>query len=262
MPSPFPGLDPYLEDPRDWLPFHNALIARLFDDLNEAFRGRYLARITERVVVERPNPAERTIEADVIVMSTRARVGRTALAEHDAPVWVKPALVESREWGIEIREAKGRRVVTLIEILSPSNRGRGGSGRKQYLQKQQEVLASKVHLVEVDLLRSGAWTVAVPEEEARAIADFDYLVSVSRSDDRSGFEVYPIGLDQRLPRIAIPLASKDPDAVADLQSLLDRCYDRGQYAQDLDYSVEPVPPLTAKQAAWARRVLRRARRRK
>ena len=258
MPSPFPGMDPYLEDPARWQDLHNTLITLVRNDLNKALKGRYVARSTERVVVESPYAKDRSIVPDVMVISRRPRVTKAAIAEHETPVWVQATEVVSREWGLEIREIHGNRIVTTIEILSPTNKTSAGMGRDQYLRKQQEVLESDVNLVEIDLLRGGRWTVAVPEAHARRAGALDYVVSVSRAENRSGFEVYPIALADRLPRIAIPLAGKDPDAVADLQSLVTRCYDSGQYGEVFDYTASPVPRLRADQASWARRVLRRA----
>ncbi|MBI5368311.1 MAG: DUF4058 family protein, partial [Planctomycetes bacterium] len=186
--------------------------------------------------------------------------GHTAIAEHETPLWVQTPAFTIPEWRIEIRASRGKRLVTAIEILSPSNKSARGDGRELYLQKQREILASKVNLVEIDLLRAGAWTLAVPWDAVETAPEFDYAVSVSRAADRNGYEFYPIRLEDRLPRIAIPLDAEDPDAVADLQSLLDRCYTRGKYAEDIDYTKPPAPPLPTRKAAWARRIVRGARR--
>ncbi|MBI4614140.1 MAG: DUF4058 family protein [Planctomycetes bacterium] len=222
MASPFPGMDPYLEDPGGWLNFHNSFGPYLADDLNAILGDRYIAFLTERVIVETP-------------------------------------AAEFYETGIEIRHRRGNRVVTVIELMSPTNKARAGPGREQYLTKQSEVLSSDVNLVEIDLLRAGEWTVGCPEATARTAGDFDYLVSASRPESRLEFEIFPIPLDRKLPRITIPLADGDPDVVADLQSLLDRCYDRGRYAETIDYSVDPVPPLPPRWSGWARELLRASR---
>ncbi len=264
MPSPFPGMDPWLEDPGGWLGVHNSIIAYLSDDLNAALAGRYVTRAQERVVGESPVNQARGIYPDLFLLERRPgpRTGGTALAEPDAPIVVQAATAEFREAWLEIRDRTTRKLITVIELLSPSNKTMRGGGRKLYLKKQREVLASDVNLVEVDLLRGGTWTLAVPEEDARSAAPFDYLVSISRPRDRSRFEVHPILLPQRLPRIAVPLAGRDPDAVADLPSLIRRCYDRGQYRATIDYSRPPVPPLSLQQVKWASTVLRRPRSRK
>jgi len=68
-------------------------------------------------------------------------------------------------------------------------------------------------------------------------------------------EVYPIRLREKLPTIRIPLRAKDTDALLDLQALIDECWATGGY-DDIDYSVEPVPPLGSADAAWARSLIR------
>ncbi|MBI3269200.1 MAG: DUF4058 family protein [Planctomycetes bacterium] len=256
MPSPFPGMDPFLEDPSGWLNIQTSFISYLGDELNDRLRGRYLARAGERVVREAPPDRARNIYPEVMVVERRPREGGVATAEPDAAVRVRAATAEFREAYLELRLPRGGRVVTVIEILSPSNKTPGSEGRELYQKRQREVRGSDVHLVEIDLLRAGAWTVAVPEPVARDVGEFEYLVSVNRSTDREVFDLYPIRLTQRLPRIGVPLAGKDPDAVADLQALLDRLYDRGRYAEDVDYSGEPAPPLPPTFASWTEGLLR------
>ncbi|MBI3268638.1 MAG: DUF4058 family protein [Planctomycetes bacterium] len=261
MPSPFPGMDPYLEDPGGWLDFHNRLITYLSDDLNGSIGEGYVARMTERVVVEAVREAPRGIYPDVALVTRRPGGGVAGAAAADPWVRVKAAAgAEFREAGVEILDRTGNRVVTVIEVLSPSNKAAGGAGRRKYRSKQREVLASPTHLVEIDLLRAGSWTVAVPQDVARLQDPFDYLVSISRANGREEdeFDLYPIRAEDRLPRIAIPLGPGDPDAVADLQGLVARCYDRGQYARLIDYRREPATPLPAPKVPWAEEVLRRA----
>ncbi|MBI4612707.1 MAG: DUF4058 family protein, partial [Planctomycetes bacterium] len=224
MPSPFPGMDPYLESD-SWRDVHSHFITYLSDDLNGVLGSNYVARTGERVVVESAAEQLRGILPDVHVVRRRPEGGGIAVAEHTEPVRVRIEEFEFREPWLEIRDRRGTTVVTVVELLSPSNKARGSNGRREYLRKQREVLESNVHLVEIDLLRAGKWALAIPEAAARDVCDFDYLVSVSRATDREEFELYPVRLEARLPRIKIPLAGKDPDVVADLQPLIDRCYD-------------------------------------
>ncbi|MBI5366089.1 MAG: DUF4058 family protein [Planctomycetes bacterium] len=137
----------------------------------------------------------------------------------------------------------------------------GGAGRELYLRKQRETLASEVNLIEIDLLRAGAWTTAVPESAERQAGEFYYLDSLSRAPNRAEFDLYPIPLAQRLPRLAVPLLRGDADGAVDLQSALDRVYEEGRYGEVLDYRGEPTPPLSPAQAAWADALLRAAERR-
>jgi hypothetical protein len=160
-----------------------------------------------------------------------------------------------RESFIEIRRRRGKevRLVTSMGVLSLSNKTPGNPGRNQYLSKQSEVLEGQVHLVEIDLLRGGTHSSAVPLDVARAKAgSFDYHVSVHRFDRPKDFIVYPIPLEHGLPVVAIPLLPDDPDVLLDLQAVLDRAYDAGPYLPEVDYGVDPiVPPLRPDQAEWA-----------
>src|ERR1700678_2346456 len=141
---------------------------------------------------------------------------------------VKVAHDEFREPFVEIytRGDDGKRLVTSIEVLSLSNKTPGEQGRELYLRKQKEMLASKAHLVEIDLLRGGEHVSAVPLEAAIEVCgDFDYHVSVHCFDDRETFFVYPIRLEERLPPIAIPLLPGDMPVTLDLQAVFDRCFE-------------------------------------
>jgi hypothetical protein len=145
---------------------------------------------------------------------------------------------------VEIRDRRSRRLVTVVELLSPSNK-RAGSDREQYEYKRAEILASQTHLVEIDLLRGGD---RMPFEEPVECA---YCVMVSRYRDRPRAGLWTMGLRDPLPRVPVPLLDNDPDAELDLQMLLHRLYDTGGYA-DFIYDSEPDPPLSPEDAAWAR----------
>ena len=116
---------------------------------------------------------------------------------------------------------------------------------------------SHVHLIEIDLVRDGRHSTAVPERALRrSVAAFDYHVCVHRADRPNEFFVYPIRLPQRLPTVSVPLLPNDPDVPLDLQSVFDRSYDTGPYRRRLDYhDAQFAPPLTAEQETWARSLL-------
>jgi hypothetical protein len=154
-----------------------------------------------------------------------------------------------RESFLEIRAAGSHEVVTVIEIISPTNRQ--GSGREEYLRKQGEVLDSKTHLAEIDLLRRGAPVVAAPVDMLMALPEYDYLVCVRRATYRGRVEVYSVTVCKRLPRVAIPLRAPDADVVLDLPSIFTRCYDNGAYATRIDYNQPPPEPLRPDDEAWA-----------
>jgi hypothetical protein len=153
---------------------------------------------------------------------------------------------------------KGKLLVASIEILSLSNKIPGAQGRELYLRKQKEILASKAHLIEIDLLRGGEHVSAVPLEAATEVCgDFDYHVSVHCFDDQETFFVYPIRLEERLPPVDIPLLPGDPPVTLDLQAVFDRCYDAGPYAREIRYGEdEVIPALEPDQAIWVSTIVR------
>jgi Protein of unknown function (DUF4058) len=179
------------------------------------------------------------------------------------PVVVKVAHDEFREPFVEIytRNDEGKRLVNSIEVLTLSNKTPGETGRDLYVRKQKELLASKVHLVEIDLLRGGEHVTAVPLDLAvEACGAFDYHVSIHNFDDLETFFVYPIKLEESLPPIAIPLLPGDPPVTLDLQAVFDRCYNAGPYLREIRYGEDAIiPRLEPDQAAWAAKIVQTAR---
>ncbi len=260
MATIFPGMDPYLEDPFLWQGFHNSFVVYLRDHLQPLLGPRYIAAVEERVFVEGP---ERAVIPDVWVKRTRpAEAGGIAVAtlEADEPVVVHIESLEVHESYVEILDRRsGQRVVTVIELVSPTNKATG-PGLDSYLTKQREVLASQAHLVEIDLLRGGEHVLSVPHWAAQHKGPYDYLVCVNRARGlRDDFDLYPRRLEDRLPRIRIPLADDDPDVALDLQSILTQAYDMGRYGERLRYDQPCQPPLTAEHQAWVEKHLAAAR---
>ena len=262
MPSPFPGMDPYLEHPALWPGVHQRLITYLGDTLNAMLPPHYVADIGERLYVVEP---AHTIYPDVVVHE-QPPVGSEATPERSAtstevssdPPWVltiEP--VEMREVFIHVLSvADASRVVTAIEVLSPSNKASRSPGKELYQSKQSELLESQTHLIEIDLLRRGCHTVAAPRAYLEQQGTWDYLVCLHRGGEGHRYEVWARGLHERLPRIRVPLSDGDGDLVLDLQALLTRCYDEGAYERRINYEGEPQPPLPAKDTAWACELLR------
>ncbi len=250
----FPGMDPYLEHPQIWPGVHSSMVVYIRDHLRPNLRPRYVAAIEERVFVEVPG---REVIPDVWVRRNRPeRAGEgggvAVMEETDAPVVVRVPPTEVHESYIAILDlSSGQKVVTVIEVVSPSNKY-AGPGRDSYLAKQREVLSSDVHLVEIDLLRHGPHVLAVPEWAVRGRGPYDTLTCVNRAAGlRDQYELYPRGLRDRLPRIRIPLAGDDPDVPLDLQAVLARTYEAGDYRDRLDYAKPCVPPLGAEDQTWA-----------
>jgi len=259
MPSPFPGMDPYLEDPTLWPGVHQSLITYIRDALQPELRPRYHARIGERLyVVEPPH----LIYPDLVlvrrpqVIREPGPTAEVATVEADTPVMLTIPPVEHREPFVEIVHTAGGEVVTVIEVLSPANKT-PGEGHRLYRRKQQEILDSPAHLVEIDLLSEGLHTVAVSEEAAASLKERRYLVSVNRAPERYQFELYPVPLQRRLPRIRVPLREPDPDVVLDLQAVFTRCYDNGGYEDFIDYRRPPPVSLSAEETTWLKNLLDR-----
>ena len=175
----------------------------------------------------------------------------------DEPVLVEVPDVEIHEPYIEILDRESEmRVVTVIELVSPSNKY-AGPGRDRYVTKQQEVMDSDVHLVEIDLLRYGPHVLAVPESRVAGRFQYDYLISVNRAAGlRNRFEVYPRSVRQPLPWIRVPLAGDDPDVQLNLRAALERAYEAGSYRDRIDYQAPCEPPLPADDQTWADGLIR------
>jgi hypothetical protein len=251
-------MDPYLEHPALWPSVHQGLITFMWTTLNAVLPPRYTASIGERLYVVQP---ERDIYPDVMVLersalhSIQQMPGDTAVAID--PPWVltlEP--VEIREVCIEIFATGAEdQVVTIIEVLSPANKAPGSPGRQLYLTKQQEVFASQTHLIEIDFLRRGEHTVAVPRAELCRRGVWDYLVCLHRGGQDKRYEVWATTVRQRLPRIGVPLAHDDADIALDVQAIFDRLYDEGGYARRIDYRSAPPVPLAGDDATWAEALL-------
>ena len=257
MPSPFPGMDPYLEARAIWTGVHQRLITYIADQLQPQLRPKYLAHIGERIQLTSGN----SYVPDVW-LARRLREPAPVLTMEPTLVVDEPLLIEFideeyREPYIEIMAREGGELVTLIELLSPANKT--GRGREQYINKQRELLATAVNLVEIDLLGYGEPAVVARHAAIPEPPDWRYLISISRGEpdrDRSGatpplpLEVYPIPLRQRLPRCRIPLRPPDEDAVLDLPTVFTRCYDAGGYDLFIDYRQPPDTLLSEAEAAW------------
>ncbi len=234
MPSPFPGMDPYLESP-DWFPdLHGSLIIFMKETLQRSLPGPYYAQSSQRVWLEY---TKRFAEPDVeVVRSARKprkqnRGGVAVAVAEVRPPGPLVVSIETIEHGpfkenfLEIRRRRGTeiQIVASIEVLSPSNKRVGHPSREKFLKKQEKTLDSQTHLIEIDLLRGGTHTLAVPKDLVVAQAGkFDYLVSIHRFDRPKDFLVYPIALPDRLPEIAIPLLPGDPDVPLDLEAIFQR----------------------------------------
>ena len=258
MPSPFPGMDPFLEHPVFFQDLHGAMHVYIREALQAVLPEPYFAVVDERLWIE---PSARPIEPDSIVIHSLASGAEshgtaTAIATRSHPLVFEVFDDERTELFVEIRTRvrdETERIVTTIEVRSPSNKTPGEKGRDLYLEKQREILHSESHLVEIDLLRGGEHTTPMSLERLQYKAGaFDYHVSVHRFDDFGRFFVYPWRIEDALPEIAIPLLPGDGEVALDLQAVFARCYDTGPYRRRVRYDVSRLDP---QRAEWAQKLI-------
>ncbi len=261
MPGPFPGMDPYLESPEFWRDFHSSMLPAIRGQLTTILPPGFAAFIEERIYII--SPQEQFIPDIVITRWANppaSQPGGTAVLDRIADGSETVTFFPDRmhELYIEVRRvgSRGRAVVAAIELLSPSNKQRRGKGHDEYRNKQRALLESESHLLEIDLLRGGAHTLAAPRQTFLANGPWDYLVSLHRAGQGNTFEIWRNLLTNRLPRIKVPLADNHPDAILDLQEALDAVYDAAPYRHVIDYHQEPDPPLSEENRKWVDSLLR------
>lgn len=262
MASPFPGMDPYLEGDM-WQEFHETLVSAIRAQLLPRLAPKYVALLAKRYVMSRATigvsdlPTEKVIYPDVNI--TRPRLSEEAaayeaLAEPDVEVYGLVGEEIPVTW-IEIRDVAERRLVTVIELLSPVNKI--GDGFREYYQRRELLLLTQTHLIEIDLLRRGQ---RLPLRDPIPVAA--YYAFLSRWQRRPLTQVFTLPLRERLKVLPVPLLPPDPDVGLDLQAAVMACFDLVGYERLLDYHLPPPPPefdvddaawITERLAAWRTR---------
>jgi Protein of unknown function (DUF4058) len=210
MPSPFPGMDPYLEAEALWPAFHHQLISGLYQMLLPGLVDRYRARIGQRTYVT------------------------------EEPLFTSIIRQERQEEFIEIRQRADGRFITLIDIPGPINKMLP-QGRTSYLETRRQVRAQGGSVVEIDLVLQGT---PLLDFNRDGLPEWDYAVSITRSTQPDKYEIYTSTLSKRLPRFKVPLAPDDRDTVIDLQGTFSRAYDQGNVLGQIDYSKDPSYKLS------------------
>lgn len=218
MPSPFPGMDPFLENEQLWPGFQHHLVHSLYQILLPSLMDRYRARVCQRSY---------TTEQALFTSIVRE---------------------EHLEHFLEVRQRSDGRLVTLLDVASPANKTTA-VGRQAYLDKRQEGRGLKANLVEIDLVLQGQPLLDYSRE---GLPDWDYAVTVTRANQPDRYEIYNLTMEKRLPRFRLPLAADDRDTVVDLQAAFTRCYDQGNYADKIDYGPDPLTRLDDTQKTWIR----------
>jgi hypothetical protein len=240
-------MNPYFEQAAHWLDFHHEFLSALRRLLVPQVGPKSIVQLEEHVYIHDlpPQPRRRVGRAEVSLTRTGGGamgVAGVGLLEAPAEVWLPEQEVEGVPY-LEVRDRLGRELVTVIALLSPSNK-RAGDDRLAYLARRRELVRSTIHLVEIDLLRGG---VPMPEEGRPAC---DYSVMVSRAEKRPAADFWPIRLRDRLPVIPIPLRPPEESVAVDLQEVLHRTHDGPGYEHFI-YRGSPEPGLSPEDAAWA-----------
>lgn len=257
MPSPFPGMDPWIESSIHWANMHMHLMSEITRRLNRELSEAFVAVMDENVYLL---PSREMYLPDVTVR----RTPNFAIAPNIQPVATGQALVATTS--VEVVEAEeevrepfikvmtthdDRHVVAVIEVLSPVNKQ--GAGREQYLKKQLDMLEGDVHLLEIDLLRVGQHTVAVAPASLLAWhgTAWDYVVCLHRARTGNRYTCWPFTLYDALPVVDVPLTVGYADVLLDLGAIFTSCYDDGAFQRSVDYSRPPTPRLKPSEAQWA-----------
>ncbi|MFO0805033.1 MAG: DUF4058 family protein [Gemmataceae bacterium] len=258
MPSPFPGMNPYLERAEVWHDFHTRFIPAAASAIGKLVAPKYFTKIEEHLYVHEPSAEHRfslgrpEISVHPSAEARQQSSGETAVIDAPASVGMLMDVDFERVRYLEIRDRFNREVVTVFELLSPSNKY-AGADRSQYVSKVKRVLESQTNFVELDLLRGG------PRMSWAGLPKCDYYALVSRAGTRfrdpPEAQVWPIGLRDRLPKIPIPLRAGEPEPLLDLQAIVDEVYDAAGYSLYI-YDGSPEPQLSPTDAEWAERLLR------
>ena len=270
MRSPFPGMDPYIEVSHLWEDFHSHLVDEIYRALSDVLPDRYVVRAGERSYIALAQvddePDERHFLADVAVASSRSSTKRSRKSKgstHASDDQATPGAVlmralikaDYREAFLEIRQVDpDHKLVTGIEVLSPSNKSPGTKGWRLYYRKRQAFLGGYANLVEIDLLRRGQRMPMITPWP-----DSPYYLLTSYKKRRRHFHVRPAYSTEELPPLTVPLAPPDPDISLALQPLVDAIYARSRYVRDIDYRRPLTPPLSAAEQAWLEERLRELR---
>lgn len=261
MPSPFPGMDPYLEAAALWPEVHSRLIVGIADDLGPALLPDYYVAIEQRTYLNTPEESLLVGIPDVAVMAETSEAAEVAPTPTPVATLARPAdsqgnpqtvtiplAEEVHERYLEIRETATGAVIVALELLSPTNK-RPGEGRDAYLRKRQQVLNSATHLIEIDLLRGGT---PLPVQNIQSATH--YRILISRSETRPQAQLYGFNLPDPIPSFPLPLKPSSQAPLITLKPLLDALYDRAGYALRLNRDTPP-PGTTAEEQTWIRQIL-------
>ena len=244
-------MDPYLE--RHWLDVHGRLVTYTADQLNERLPRSLIATTEERIAIDSES-SDDLLEAapDVRVVEPGGSEPSTHGIAYHAPLKLVVDIDPRTEHFVKIIRPDDEQLVAAIEIISPSNKI--GEGMKQFRTKRKELIASGVHVIEIDLVRQGNWRALMRPHICPRNHVTEYRVTVRLGGDQQQAYGYPALLRQPLPAILVPLRKDDPQVQLELQSLVDLVYQKGRYHERLDYRRTLEPPLPLWQMKSGRKV--------
>ena len=225
MPSPFPGMDPYLEDESIWPQFQHQLVASLYQILLPGLVDRYRAHIQQRTYVT------------------------------EEPLFTSIIRHERHEEFIEVRQRTDGRLIALIDVASPINKTLP-QGRAAYLESRKHARSQSASIVEIDLSLQGT---PLLDYSRDGLPEWDFAVTVTRSSQPERYEIYTSTLAKRLPRFKVPFAADDRDTVLDLQATFARAFDHGNFTSRIDYSRDPSVRMTDVHSEWVAQWLKQMR---
>lgn len=260
MRPPFPGMDPWLENPQLWRDVHNSLMTAIRDSLNPQVVPRYVVRIESRMTVLSGQDLDQLYWPDVSIRTSDptepARAGGVGVIDvvEARPYRVVVPLEEEEidEWFLTVWHLPEKELVTAIEVLSPTNK-RTKDARQEYLQKRRDLMRSGVNLVEIDLLRAGQ---RMPLSHAPPPTDYRILVYRPRPSRLA--EVYGFSYRDPIPEISIPLLPNEVEPTLTLNPILHELIDRARYDLSINYRQPPHPPLRKEDQAWADAIIAQA----
>ena len=249
QPSPFPGMDPYLEADM-WPDVHHNLASEIQDAIAPQIAPKYITKVEPSVI------KDRSAQQDIGIMYPDVGVfdrTKPELLSGKAKSLVTPAtlsLPRVMEWEVRlptiyIYDRRQQQLITAIEILSPVNKR--DPQLSDYRRKRQDMVEAGVHLLEIDLIRRGQ-----PPLQHAQLPVCDYRIVLERSD-QARTDIWALDLTDALPVLPVPLAPGDAEAAFDLGHILHTLYQRKMYALSLDYQSDPPPPaMSPEKLAWVK----------
>jgi hypothetical protein len=253
MPTPFPGMDPYLERAGLWKQVHTELIVAMRQEMFPLLRPNYIVAIEQRTFLSLLQGEHLVGEPDVLAIlpqpgpangeSLVRQAAPLAVAEGPAAYTVElPMPDEVVDRYLEVRDAETGEAITVIELLSPSNKQ---EDRARYERKRLQILGSMTNLIEIDLLRAGR-----PLPMYGDIPASHYRILISRAWERPRRQALIFNVQNPIPAVPIPLRPGEEEPVLALNQVLHDLYDRAGYDLFIDYRQPPPLPLDEETRAW------------